>query len=382
MGRIEKTVFISYRRTNFWIALAIFQNLHANGYDVFFDYKSIPSGDFEQVIVENVKSRAHFIIVLTPSALERCNEPEDWLRREIEIAIDNQRNIIPLMVESFDFDSPATLKALTGKLGNLKKYNALGIPAEYFDEAMIKLRSERYLNRPLESVSHPVSDITRLITEKQKNTASEAAQIEKEQLTAQEWFERGYLFHRNGDLDDAIRCYTKAIVLRPEFHEAYSFRAQMYGEKGDFDKAIADHNQAINLMSDVAEAYVLRASALTKIGELDKAIKDYDEAIRLKTNIDGIYSIRGFLQYKQGNFTKAIHDFDEAIRLKPDSFDYYNRGRALKDKGELEAAIRDFTEAINIKPDYVLAYQGRMVARFRKGDLIGALSDFFVTARF
>jgi len=85
-GRIERTVFISYCRTNFWTALAVFQNLHANGYDVFFDYKSIPSGDFEQVITENVKSRAHFIVILSPSALERCHEPGDWLRREIETA--------------------------------------------------------------------------------------------------------------------------------------------------------------------------------------------------------------------------------------------------------------------------------------------------------
>jgi hypothetical protein len=85
-ARIEKTVFISYRRTNFWTALAVFQNLHQNGYDVFFDYKSIPSGDFEQVITEAVKSRAHFIVILSPSALDRCNDPEDWLRREIELA--------------------------------------------------------------------------------------------------------------------------------------------------------------------------------------------------------------------------------------------------------------------------------------------------------
>ena len=149
-GRIEKTVFISYRRTNFWTALAVFQNLHSNGYDAFLDYKSIPSGDFEQVITENVKSRAHFIVILSPSALDRCHEPGDWLRREIELAIDNQRNIIPLMMEGFDFSSPETVKALTGKLANLKMYNAIGIPAEYFDEAMVKLRSKRFLNRPLE----------------------------------------------------------------------------------------------------------------------------------------------------------------------------------------------------------------------------------------
>src|SRR5215475_6947161 len=133
-GRIEKTVFISYRRTNLPWALAIYQNLTSQGYDVFFDYLSIPSGDFEKIIVDNIKARAHFAVILTPSALERCNEPGDWLRREIETAIDEKRNIIPLMLESFDFGSPTVENFLTGKLENLRKYNALRIPSEYFFE--------------------------------------------------------------------------------------------------------------------------------------------------------------------------------------------------------------------------------------------------------
>ena len=76
-GHIEKTVFISYRRANLPWALAIFQNLKNEGYDVFFDYLSIPSGDFENIIVENIKGRAHFVVILTPSALERCNA--EWV---------------------------------------------------------------------------------------------------------------------------------------------------------------------------------------------------------------------------------------------------------------------------------------------------------------
>ena len=87
MARVEKTVFISYRRTNAPWALAIFQNLHNNGYDVFFDYEGIASGDFESVILGNIRSRAHFLVLLTPSALERCGKRGDWLRREIETAL-------------------------------------------------------------------------------------------------------------------------------------------------------------------------------------------------------------------------------------------------------------------------------------------------------
>jgi hypothetical protein len=102
MERIEKTVFISYRRTSAAWALAIFQNLTHNGYDVFFDYNGIASGDFTRVILGNINARADFLVLLTPSALDRCREPGDWLLREIEAAISARRNIVPLMLEGFD----------------------------------------------------------------------------------------------------------------------------------------------------------------------------------------------------------------------------------------------------------------------------------------
>jgi hypothetical protein len=49
MVRVEKTVFISYRRTNVPWALAVFQHLTHHGFDVFFDFMGIASGDFERV---------------------------------------------------------------------------------------------------------------------------------------------------------------------------------------------------------------------------------------------------------------------------------------------------------------------------------------------
>jgi hypothetical protein len=60
MGRIEKTIFISYRRTDESWALAIFQDLTQHGYDVFIDYDGIASGNFETVILENIRARAHY----------------------------------------------------------------------------------------------------------------------------------------------------------------------------------------------------------------------------------------------------------------------------------------------------------------------------------
>jgi hypothetical protein len=172
MGRIEKTIFISYRRTDESWALAIFQDLTQHGYDVFIDYDGIASGNFETVILENIRARAHFLVLLTPSALGRCRDPEDWMRREIEAALDNRRNIVPLMVAGFDFDTPVIAGLLAGKLAGLKKYNGLEIPkARYFSTEMERLRT-RFLNVPIDAVLHPASDSAQQVANEQKDKAT------------------------------------------------------------------------------------------------------------------------------------------------------------------------------------------------------------------
>jgi hypothetical protein len=176
MGRIEKTVFISYRRVNTSWALAIFQNLTQNGYDVFFDFTGIASGDFEAVILENIRARAHFLVLLTPSALDRCAVPTDWLRREIEAALESGRNIVPLMLEGFDFSHTDVTNQLSGKLSALKRYNALRVPADYFSEAMTRLR-ERFLNVPLDAVLQPASSLAQETAREHQAAAHNAPEV-------------------------------------------------------------------------------------------------------------------------------------------------------------------------------------------------------------
>jgi hypothetical protein len=175
MPRAEKTVFISYRRKDMSWALNVYQYLTNHGYDVFFDFTSISSGAFEQVIISNIKARAHFLVILTPSALDRCNDPGDWLRREIEIAIREKRNIVPLFFDGFSFSSPAVSEKLTGQLEALKQYNGLDMPIGFFDEAMERL-CRRYLKVTLNAVLHPISDQVQQVVNKQQIAANQAIQ--------------------------------------------------------------------------------------------------------------------------------------------------------------------------------------------------------------
>ena len=321
-GQIEKTVFISYRRANVPWALAIYQNLTAHGYDVFFDSESIKSGDFEQTIIQNIKGRAHFVVILTPSALERCNEPGDWLRREIELAIEEKRNIVPLMLEGFTFSNPLISKYLTGKIAVLKNYNGLNVPADYFAEAMAKLRNHR-LNVSLDAILHPISDTVQDAVAKQQYAASEAPPVEKEQLSAQEWYERGFVFVQNQNYDEAIQCYTKAIQLSPSLAEAFNERAIARQSKGDLNGAIRDYSEAILLKPNDAAAYLNRGVAFSAKGDEQSALHDFRRAIELEPNT-GSFRPSLVRVLKILGRTKEAKEQEQIARRLIDRSDYYN----------------------------------------------------------
>jgi tetratricopeptide (TPR) repeat protein len=378
MARIDKTVFISYRRANLPWALAVYQSLTQHAFDVFLDYTGVASGDFESVILENIRSRAHFLVVLTPSALERCGDPGDWLRREIEAALDSKRNIVPLTLEGFDFSTPKIANQLTGTLAALHHYNALSIPPAYFFEAMDRLR-DKYLSVALDAVMHPASPAARKGATRQKRAAAGAPPVAQEQLTAQQWFERGFSATNPGE---QVRFYSEAIRLQPDFAYAFNNRGAARLAKGDSAGALEDYDEAIRLKPDYAYAYNNRGAARFNEGDSDGALKDYDEAIRLKPDYAEALSNRGLARFDEGDRKGAFADFDEAIRLEPNNGGlFYNRANARADKGDLDGALADFDVSVRLQPDDASNFNNRGSVRLDKGDLDGALADFNETIR-
>ena len=196
---------------------------------------------------------------------------------------------------------------------------------EYFDEAMTKLRGERFLNRPLEFVSLPVSDITRQITEKQKSAANEAAPVETEQLTAQEWFERGYVFLKAKNMDEAIRCYSEAIHFKSEFWEAYGNRGNAYFDKGDMDSAIADYNKVIQINPHDGKTYSNLARLLQDIRRYDEAEASYRKAIELNP-LETIFfhCLARLLRLNFGNrLDETLPLYEKIIEINPIDFEPY-----------------------------------------------------------
>ena len=83
------------------------------------------------------------------------------------------------------------------------------------------------------------------------------------------------------DSSQAIRDFTKAIELAPDFDLAYVYRGALYTEANVPDLALADLDKAIELDPELTEAYRERAWLDVFIGAYEFAAADSETAIAL-----------------------------------------------------------------------------------------------------
>ena len=130
-------VFISYRREGgYAMARLVYECLRNAGLSVFLDLEELRSGQFNEKLYEEIEKCKNFVLILPPNSLDRCDHEDDWLRLEIEYAIKQKKNIIPVMMVGFEFPSQ-----LPPSLQVLPFFNGVKSSREYFDAAIKKIIS-------------------------------------------------------------------------------------------------------------------------------------------------------------------------------------------------------------------------------------------------
>ena len=112
-----------------------------------------------------------------------------------------------------------------------------------------------------------------------------------EVMNATEFNNRGIIYGKKGQYDQAISDFNKAIEINPRYAEAFYNRGIIYGKKGQYDQAISDLNKAIEINPRYALAYYNKATACEKVGRIREAVEAY----------------RVFLQYAPSKDTTKIN---------------------------------------------------------------------------
>lgn len=134
-------VFVSYRRSNgSQLASLLKVHLQLRGFTVFIDVERLEAGKFDNNLLQSIRQAKHFLLVLTPSALDRCkhdNEQKDWVHREIVAALQSQCNIVPI-TDNFMWPEP---EELPEDMRAVCHFNGVRWIHDYQDACVEKLES-------------------------------------------------------------------------------------------------------------------------------------------------------------------------------------------------------------------------------------------------
>ena len=194
---------------------------------------------------------------------------------------------------------------------------------------------------------------------------------------AKAYYNRGKAYGKQDNLSEAIADYKKAVEINPKYYEAYYNLGNSYEKQGDHSQAIASYTKAIGINPKYAAAYCNRGNAYQTQGDLQKAVADYNKAIEINPNFAGAYSNRGNAFQTQGDLLQAIADYNRAIQIKPEFAGFYaNRGNIYQSQGNLQQAIADYNKAIEKDPNDNSSFYNRGLAYYGIEQYEKSLADY------
>jgi len=157
-----------------------------------------------------------------------------------------------------------------------------------------------------------------------------------------------------GDVHGGFIDCTKALMLNPEYADAYNIRGIMFARMGGINEAVEDYNTTLLLDPHHIQGFMHRGKAYDQLNRPKEAIQDYSKVIQMDPNNYHAYNARGVARAVLGRYQGALEDFNRAILLKSDFIGaYINRGHIYYRIGEIAKALADYNRAAEIDPQSV-----------------------------
>lgn len=196
----------------------------------------------------------------------------------------------------------------------------------------------------------------------QNNTTLRSQKSSEQQKTAKQYFEQAVTAYKNNNAHKAIEYFSRAIMLNPEYEEAYESRGKIYLNINKDKEALADFERAI-MLNKKANYFYNKAVALRKLQQNEQALIALNSALELNDKNSDYWEMRCLVNFSLKKEQQAHHDIDEAIKLnKTNAQHYSNKGAMYLHQKKYQEAMKYLNEAqkLNSKLDNVYYYKGEV----------------------
>ena len=166
-------------------------------------------------------------------------------------------------------------------------------------------------------------------------------------LSAERTLRKAISHERNGQMDEARKCYDSILELFPGNIRAKQGLAKLSQPKPG---TLAGKNPSDETLNQLIALYN-KGQIRTVIQECDRLTKEFPQSFLL-------WNLLGATNNAQGKPDEAIAAYNKALLIKPDYAEVHNNmGNALRAQGKPDEAIAAYNKALLIKPDSAEAHR-------------------------
>ncbi|WP_218081613.1 tetratricopeptide repeat protein [Anthocerotibacter panamensis] len=211
-----------------------------------------------------------------------------------------------------------------------------------------------------------------------------------EHEAAQLHLRTGQLLQQQGQIQEALISYQRALVSDPDAVDAYLALAQLLQTQGRLDEALQAFGRVHKLQPAAlsAENYFQLGQALLDQGRLPLALEQFHQALTLRPTWAEVHTTLGVLLTRLGQFKEATQHHEQAIAFQPDlASAYWNLALTLQEQakalqqqaldlqpgrlpveehfeqalkftqqGQIDLAIRAYRRALSLRPSWAEAH--------------------------
>ena len=160
-----------------------------------------------------------------------------------------------------------------------------------------------------------------------------------------------------GQLGASIESYEKALAIKPDYAEAHNNLGNVFRESNQMAAAVKSYENAIINKPDYIEAHYSLGISLQDLGQLDGAVKSFEEILAIRPSFAEMHNNLGVLHQELDQLDVAVVRFEEALVIKPDFAEAHNNlGNVLQELDQSDEALKSYKKALVIKPDFAEAH--------------------------
>lgn len=210
--------------------------------------------------------------------------------------------------------------------------------------------------------------------------ASPQKKIEQEREKDPKYqYNLGLFYLNNNDVDRAISHLNRAISLEPRHYLAYNALGLALAMKGELQEALKAYTRCLEINPAFSEARNNLGSLYQELGYLDKAEEEFKKALA-----DPSYQAKELPAYNLARLYFLKEQYEEAAALVNNALHFNSRlamahnlkGLILQKLNRLSEAIECFNQAIKLVPDDITFNFNLAVAYFNDNQLAKAKGIF------